>query len=116
MTGAETVSWGRGGVRGDVICVLKKEGAGGGCEMCACRWARAGGFMCFVFFFSFLVGSRGWWWKGRGGSGFWVWGCCDMRWEKGGFFGGYPRHFWFLYNRNRMRYCEGVLEAACPKG
>ncbi len=29
MTGAETVSWGRGGVRGDVICVLKKEGAGG---------------------------------------------------------------------------------------
>jgi len=48
-----------------------------------------GGSCTLCFFLSFLVGSRDWWWKGRGGSGFWFWGCCDMRWEEG-FFGGLP--------------------------
>jgi len=56
-----------------VICVLKKEGAGGGV-----RCARAGGAgghvrggsCALCFFLLFLVGSRDWWWKGRGGVGF----------------------------------------------
>ena len=56
MTGAETVSWGRGG--GCDLC-FKERRCGGGCEMCACRWCKVGtcgGFMCFVFF-SFFSGG-----------------------------------------------------------
>ncbi len=56
-----------------MICVLKKEGAGGGVR-CAraggARWARAGGSCALCSFLSFLVGSRDWWWKGRGEVGF----------------------------------------------
>ena len=70
MTGAETVSWGRGG--GCDLC-FKERRCGGGVR-CAraggARWARAGGSCALCSFLSFLVGSRDWWWKGRGEVGF----------------------------------------------
>lgn len=82
------------------------------------RWARAGGScaLCFFSFFCF------WWVLEVGGGrvgGEWVLGLGLLRHEvgEGGvLWGVYPRHFCFSYNRSRMRYCEGVLEAACPKG